>query len=112
MITRPERHRSVVPARILTEKLFRRALRFYKILPVKSRYRAQTRNAVRDSDLCERDSAIRSRRSFFCTRTILGNPLLEPDERREVRLVGAHLLKESCDPRRCERRMVVYERRE
>ena len=61
VIARPERHRRVVAARILPQKLFRGALRFDEILPVETRDRAQARDAVRDRDLRQRDSPIRSR---------------------------------------------------
>src|SRR3954468_10354170 len=53
VIASAECHRRVVAARILSQKLLCCALRFDKILPVQSRNRAQTRNAVRNRDLRE-----------------------------------------------------------
>src|SRR5687768_6905144 len=48
MVACAERHRRVVPARILPQELFSRALRFDEILPIESRYRAKARDTVRD----------------------------------------------------------------
>ncbi len=87
-----ECHRGVVAARILTQKLFRSALRFDEVLPVETRDRAKTRDAVRDRYLRQRHSAIRARRRFFRARPIFRDPLFEPDQRREIRLVRPNLL--------------------
>ena len=112
VVARPERHRLVVAARILAQQLLSRALRFDEILPVESRYRAKTRDAVGDGYLSQSNPAVRSRGRFFSARSILRYPLLEPDQRGEIRLVRPHLLEESRDPRWRERRMIVDERRE
>jgi hypothetical protein len=96
-------------ARIHPENLFGRALGLDEILPVESRNRPQTGYAVRDRDLRERNASVRSRRRFFRAWPIFRDPLLEPDERREVRLVRTNLLEKARYPRRRELRMIVHE---
>ena len=87
VVASSESHRRVMPAWILAKQLLRRALRFDEILPVESRDCAQAGDTVSDGDLSQCNAPVGSRRRFLCTRSILGDPLLKPDQRREIRLV-------------------------
>src|SRR6188474_489259 len=87
VIARAESHSGVMTTRILSQQLLGCTLRFDEILPVESRNRAQAGDAVRNSDLRESNAPVGSRRCFLSAGSILGDPLLEPDERREVRLI-------------------------
>jgi hypothetical protein len=108
-VARPECRADVVARGITPQNRLDGARHFDELGPVEARDRPQAGDAVRHHHLRQRLALIRPCDRLLRTQAVFGDPLLQPHERREIRLVGAELLEESRHERRRQRGMAADE---
>ena len=106
-VARLERHPGVHATRIATQHGFRGARRLDKLGPVDDPDFTQAGDAVGHHELREREMLCRALHGLFDAHHLVGDPLLEPEQWREIRAPAADLLEKPGQERRCERRGMV-----
>ena len=109
-VARRGRHRRVHAGGIAAKHGFRRTRRLDERVPVDAADGAQAHDAVRHHELRQRLLLRRLLRRFLDRHVFVGDPLLEPEQRREIRSPAADLLQESRDERRAQIWRLMHER--
>ena len=112
VIARGACHRDVGRARITQQHRFGGARALDERDPVDAGHRAKAGDGVRHHQLRERQFLNRPLRGLFHAHHVFGHPLLQPEQRREIRAPTPNLLQEAREKRRRQRRPTVYERRQ
>jgi len=104
-----ERHPGIHRGGIAAEHGLHRALPLDERVPVHPRDAAQAGDAVRHRELGERDPLVGPRRRFLGLHALVGDPVLEPEERRLRAAAGPELREQPRDEGRGERRRIAHE---
>ncbi len=104
LVARRERHALVGACGIFAQHRLHDALPLDERLPVHAGDGAQAGDAVRHHDLRQRGALGRSNSGILAAQSLVGDPLLEPDQRWDRDPTGAELVQEAGNERRGERR--------
>ena len=108
-VPRREGHVVVHAGRIATQHRLRDARPLDEGTPIDIRHRAQARDAVRHHELRQREMLRRSLHGLVDGHHVFRDPLLQPEQRREVGAAAADLLEEARDERGRESRRLCDE---
>ena len=106
-IARLKRHAGIHPARVATQHGLCCTRRLHELGPVDAAHLAQTGDAVRHHELGDREMLRRTLHGLLDAHDLLADPLLEPQQRREIGTPAADLLEKTREERRGECRRVV-----
>src|SRR5665213_2951644 len=105
-----ERHRLIHSRRVRAQYGFGGAHRLDEFGPGEAGYRAKAGDAVRHHELCQRETLHGALHGLLDAHRVFGDPLLEPEERREIRARRANLLEEPREKSWGELRRIGHER--
>ena len=111
LVARRETHAAVEARRVLAEHAIHRALALDEDLPVTQPDRPQARDAVRHHQRGQREPFGSALRRVVGRQPLIGDPPLEPEQRREPARRQPELLQEPRDEGRRERLPLAHERR-
>ena len=109
VIARAERHRRVHTGRIAAQDGFGETRLLDEIAPVDVADRAEAGDAVGHHELAEREALGGALHGLLHAHHVLADPLLQPEQRREVGAAAAHLLQESREERGRQLPRLVHE---